>query len=213
MLQPIDSEFSSHDTPQHNSLAELAFPYLVRKSRAMMEGAMVPDDLKSKVALKAISCALQLDGLVMVKTKDKLATRDMHMFGTNPMWSKKLHVWGEVEAVAEGKDSKTGDRGATMMFVDYAECKNNSVQMWYSHTTRVIVSRDVIWLKRMFFENDASGVIDLNTFGAIEHDLGSETCSGLRSRDGSSVMSKGPTDIQPYQPGGGVTKLILEKDH
>ena len=124
MLQPIGSEFTSRDTPQHNRLAE---PYLARKAHAMMGGAMVPDDLKSKVALNAISCALQLDGLVVVKIKDKLAMRDMHMFGTNPTWSKKRHVWGEVEAVAEGKDSMTGDRGATMMFVGYAECKNDSV--------------------------------------------------------------------------------------
>ena len=42
MLQPIDFEFTSQDTPQHNSLAELAFPYLARKARAMMGGAMVP---------------------------------------------------------------------------------------------------------------------------------------------------------------------------
>jgi hypothetical protein len=34
----------------------------------MMEGAMVPDDLKSKVALEAISYATQLDGLVVVNT-------------------------------------------------------------------------------------------------------------------------------------------------
>jgi len=68
MLQPIDFEFMSRNTPQHNILAEFAFPYLVAKARAMMGGAMVPDDLKSKVALEAISHATQLDGLVVVNT-------------------------------------------------------------------------------------------------------------------------------------------------
>jgi hypothetical protein len=48
MLQPSNFEFTSHDTPQHNSLAELAFPYLAGKARAMMGGAMVPDDATSK---------------------------------------------------------------------------------------------------------------------------------------------------------------------
>ena len=141
---------------------------------------MVLDNLQSKVALKAISCAMQLDGLVVVEIKGKLATCDMHMFGANPMWSKKLHVWGEAGVIVEGKDSKTGNRGATMMFVGYAECKSDSVQMWDSCTTRVIVSRDVIWLKRMFFKNDVTGVIDLDTFGAIEDNLGSEKSSGVR---------------------------------
>jgi hypothetical protein len=42
----------------------------------MIGGAMVPDDLKSKVALEAISCAMQLDGLVVVEVKGKIATHD-----------------------------------------------------------------------------------------------------------------------------------------
>ena len=29
-------EFTSRDTPQHNNLAELAFPYLAGRARAMM---------------------------------------------------------------------------------------------------------------------------------------------------------------------------------
>jgi hypothetical protein len=32
----------------------------------------------------------------------------------------------------------------------------------------------------MFFKNDATGVIDLDTFGAIEDNLGSEKSSGVR---------------------------------
>ena len=55
ILHPIDFEFTSHDTLQHNSLAEIAFLYLAGKAHAMMGGAMVPDNLHSKVALDAIS--------------------------------------------------------------------------------------------------------------------------------------------------------------
>ena len=69
---------------------------------------MVPDDLKSKVTLEAISCAMQLHGLIMVEIKGKIATHDMHMSGAIPMWSKKLWVWGEAGVIAEDKDSKTG---------------------------------------------------------------------------------------------------------
>ena len=89
-LQPLDFEFMSHDTPQHNSLAELAFPYLAGKACAMMGAARVPEDIKSKVALEAIACATKLDGLAVVDVKGKLATRDVHMFGANPSWSKRL---------------------------------------------------------------------------------------------------------------------------
>ena len=68
-LQPIDFEFTSQDTPQHNSLAELAFPYLAGKAHAMKGGVMVSDDLKSKGALEATSCATQLDGRSWLKLK------------------------------------------------------------------------------------------------------------------------------------------------
>ena len=87
ILQPIDFEFTSRETPQHNSLAELVFLYLARKARAMMGGTMVPDNLRSKVALEAISCAIQHDGLVVVEVGGKTAMRDMHRFGANPSWA------------------------------------------------------------------------------------------------------------------------------
>jgi hypothetical protein len=80
----------SRETPQHNSLAELAFPYLAGKARAMMGAARVPEDTKSKVALEAIVCAMPLDGLVVVDVKGQMATRDVHMFGANPSWSNRL---------------------------------------------------------------------------------------------------------------------------
>ncbi len=63
----------------------------------------------------------------MVDIKGKLATRYMHLFVVNPIWSKKLHVWGEVGVIAEDKDSKIGDRGATKMFVGYAKHESDSV--------------------------------------------------------------------------------------
>jgi hypothetical protein len=44
----------------------------------------------------------------------------------------------------------------------------------------------------MFFKNDATGVIDLDTLGAIKNELGLETGSGLGSGDGSDVAKQGP---------------------
>ena len=62
ILQPLDFKFTLCDTPQHNSLAKLAFLYIARKVHAMMGSALVPDDMQSKVALEAIACATQLGG-------------------------------------------------------------------------------------------------------------------------------------------------------
>jgi hypothetical protein len=203
-LQPLDFEFTSRDTPQHNSLAELAFPYLAGKARAMMGAAMVPEDVKSKVALEAIACATQLDGLVVVDVKGKMATRDAHMFGANPSWSGKLRVWGEAGVVTEGKNGKTGDRGVTMMFVGYADRESDSVRMWDMRTSRVIVSRDVYWLKRMFFKDDTVGVIDLDTPDDLESIIGSESAIELGTKNNDDITTSGATDNQPNEPGGKV---------
>ncbi len=108
-------------------------------------------DMQSKVALEAISWTTQLDGLVMVEAGGKTATRDVHMFGANPSWAQKLHVWGEAGIATEGKNSKTGDKSATMMFVGYADRESDNIRMWDSVTARVIMTYDIIWLKKMFF--------------------------------------------------------------
>ena len=42
-LQPLDFEFTSRETPKHNSLAELAFLYLAGKARTMMGAARLPE--------------------------------------------------------------------------------------------------------------------------------------------------------------------------
>ena len=156
-ITALGFEFTSQDTPQHNSLAELAFPYLAGKAQAMMGAARVPEDIKSKVALEAIACTTQLDGLVVVDVKGKLATGDVYMFGANPSWPSMLNVWGKAGVVTEGKDGKTGDRGASMMFVGYADRESDSMRMWDMRTSQVIVSRDVSWLKHMIFRMTLQG--------------------------------------------------------
>jgi hypothetical protein len=49
ILQPIDFEFTSRDSPQHNCLAELAFPNLAGKARAMMSAAHCPEDARARL--------------------------------------------------------------------------------------------------------------------------------------------------------------------
>jgi hypothetical protein len=44
--------------------------------------------------------------------------------------------------------------------------------MWDKHTTRVVVTRNVIWLKRLFFQNDVSGVLEPEGPQDIWDDLG-----------------------------------------
>ncbi len=44
------------------------------------------------------------------------------------------------------------------------------------------MSRDITWLKRMFFKDDTAGVIDLDTLKDLETELGTESDIGLGKR-------------------------------
>ena len=150
-VQPLDFELTSRDTPQHNNIAELSFPYIAGRARAMMGGAWIPEGVRGKVCVEALKCAIQLDGLVQVECDGVLKSRDEHVFGTLPNWSTHLRTWGEAGVVTEGKNKKTGDRGIVMMFVGYSDRESDSYRFWNPDTNRVVVTRDVIFLKRMFF--------------------------------------------------------------
>ena len=46
----------------------------------MMSAANIPVGTRGKVAIEAIKCATQLDGLVIVKVEGKSQARDMHVY-------------------------------------------------------------------------------------------------------------------------------------
>jgi hypothetical protein len=65
---------------------------------------------------------------------------------------KYLRTFGKAGIVKNGKDGKVGDRGIIMLFVGYAdEHTGNCYRMYNPVTSRVSVTRDVIWIGCMFF--------------------------------------------------------------
>ena len=159
-LTPIQCEMTARDTPQHNSLVELAFPFLVALARAMMTAAHIPDEVKPKVAIEAIQTACQLDGLKLVELEGVTATRDVHMYGKNPSWTRNMRTFGEAGVVTEGKDKKLGNRGITMMFAGYpSNREHDTVRMYNPITNRIITTRDVIWLKQFFYKRHDDDLI------------------------------------------------------
>ena len=65
--------------------------------------------MRDKVVIEAIKCATQLDGLLIVEIKGVSQTRDKHVYGKLPKWSKNLRTFGEAGVVKDGKDGKIGD--------------------------------------------------------------------------------------------------------
>ena len=157
-LQPIDFEYTARDTPQQNSRAEVSFPALAGRARAVLNGANAPIETRAKLSIEAISLVTLLDGLSIIEWKGEKMTRDEAFFGKIPSWASRLRTFGEAGVVKEGKNSKMGNRGETMMFVGYPQDRSSDTYRMYNpKTNSVVVTRDVTWLLRpMFLRNDPS---------------------------------------------------------
>ena len=75
----------------------------------------------------------------------------MHMFGVNPECTRNLYLWEEARVMTVGNDSKTGDKGATMMLVGYSKQESYCIGMWGMQTARGVETHDIICLSVCIF--------------------------------------------------------------
>ena len=121
---------------------------------------------------------------------DKTGTRDFHVFKSNPSWAVNLRTWGEAGVVAEGSNGKSGDRGTEMMFVGYPENReSDSVRMWDPSTNGVVTTRDVIWMKRIYYTRRADAVFNVDST-PLDADA-KDVEDIIESNDGSNVEEVG----------------------
>ena len=78
-------------------------------------------------------------------------------------------VCAENGPAKDAKNAKTGNRGVTMMFVGYPDNReHDSVCMWNPETNGVWTTRDVIWLKRYYFDRNHGEATEEETKTEIE---------------------------------------------
>ena len=148
-------EYTARDTPQQNHLAELAFATLANRGRAMMHAANIPIKLRYKVFKEAFQTATLMDGLDVINIDGKEDTRYKHRFGSNPAFADHLRIWGEAGTVKTktATTPKVADRGVQCLIVGYAlNHHGDCYRMWNPKTNYVYETRDVIWLRRMYFQ-------------------------------------------------------------
>ena len=128
----------------------------------------------------------KLDGLCIVTIGDKEMTRYKAREKSIPQWHKHLCTWGEAGTVKTGKKGKTGDRGVICMFVCYMDDHDGDVYgMWNPNTGRVTVTRDIIWLQRMYFNEEDTG----EDFVEMEAEPDANTKTEDEENNDSSVSS------------------------
>ena len=151
----VEFEYTARDTPQQNHLAELAFATIANRGRAMMHRAHLPMELRYKLFPKAFGAATVLDWLMPIELDGILKTRYEHFKGAKPKFVNHLRIWGEAGTVKlkTKRTPKIADRGVACMYLGPAlKHGPDCCEMWDPVTGRIHVTRDVIWLKRMFYE-------------------------------------------------------------
>ena len=150
----LNFEFTARNTPQQNSLAEVAIATIAMRGRAMMHRANVPMEYRSLLWTTAFDTATLLDGLVVIELDGVSKTRYEHWSGQLPRFAHHLRTWGEAGTVKTATDTtqKLEDKGTHCIFVGYCRDHAGDVyRMFNPHTKKLHVTRDVIWLRRMYF--------------------------------------------------------------
>jgi len=102
---------------------------------------------------EAIHTATLLDSLVVVEIDGVKATRYKHFFNREPVWARHLRIFGEAGTVTiKERNTKLDDRGVPCLFVGYPlNHPSDCYRMYDPETKRVHLSRDIVWLKRMYY--------------------------------------------------------------
>ena len=119
-----------------------------------MIDANVPYLTRYKIVHEAISTATKLDGLVIVSINGKKATRYEHFGLPIPKFVEFLRTWGEAGVVKTKTKTATKltSKGSSCMFVRYADNHaGDCYRMWEPERNYIYITRDVLWLKRMYF--------------------------------------------------------------
>jgi len=150
----IQFEYTARATPQQNSPVETGFAHILNKARAMMIDANIPYLQRYKIIQEAIITATKLDGLVTVNDGKECKTR-YELFGLAvPSFVKYLRTWGEagVVKVHTKTSPKLKNKGVTCIFVGYADNHaGDCYRMWEPIKHFIYITRDVLWLKRMYY--------------------------------------------------------------
>jgi hypothetical protein len=128
------------------------------------------------VANEVLSDSTSLGNLVVDKGQTKTRYERMGLY--NPIWANtKMRTFGEAGVVKRDKNDKLGDQGIPMMFVGYPiNHASDSYQMYNPKTSKISEVRDVIWLKRMFYQDDINADtamlpeirVELTEFNALD---------------------------------------------
>ena len=141
----IGFEYTARATPEQNGKVERKFATLYARTRAMFNGARLPERLREGVWTEAASTATNIENaLISMRKKD---SSDIQMLGEETKGLRGFRTFGEMSIInkSEGKTMrrKLDDRGIPCMYLGHAKDHGKDVHRFLNiQTNKVIISRD-----------------------------------------------------------------------
>jgi hypothetical protein len=157
---PIKFELTGHNKPERNRLAKVGLATIASTGRAIMSAAAIPKELCQNFWREAFQTSTYLSGIVLVEIDSVLKTQFKHWEGTLRGFLRYLRKWGEARVVKlrTSTTPKIYDRKKVCMFVGYSpNHAGDTFRMWDPETKQVHVSRDILWLNKMYSTRQQSG--------------------------------------------------------
>ena len=96
---PVEIEYTTRDTPQQNSLGEVAFYALANKARVAMHHANLPMEMRFQLFGEIFTTITMLDGLTTTEVDGLKQSWYEHVFKKNLKFVKYLRTIGEAGTV------------------------------------------------------------------------------------------------------------------
>jgi Reverse transcriptase (RNA-dependent DNA polymerase) len=150
-LNDIEFEFTARDSPQFNGRIERKFATLTGRVRAMLNAAKLTQELRNQLWCEAASTATDIENLLVKRNQEE--SPRLKFFEKDLPKPESLRQFGEMAIIKMGKEvkGKLTDRGIPVMYLgrekDHA---GDTFRFLNVATKRVLVSRDAIWLNKVY---------------------------------------------------------------
>ena len=168
----VQFEFSGPRTPQRNGRVERKFQTLFGRVRSMLNGAGIKEKVRDGIWAECAQLATHYGNILV--TRERSVSPHMSLFGKTPRCLNDLKIFGEMGVVTTKNNiqGKLEDRGKVCMFVGYPPSHACDVyKMFNLETKRIILSRDITWLKKTYGEWNLKGQAVENTIEDEDSDL------------------------------------------
>ena len=153
----ITFEYTARSTPEQNSRVEKSIDTKYNRTRACITFAHIPDPIKHLLIRECITQVTNAANIRLHEANGTTTTSYEHFFAAAPLYAPHLHVFGEAAVVHTTNiaSKKLDNRGKLMMFVGNSpQHSGNVCRLFDADTGRVVVSRDVKFIGKLYYRSD-----------------------------------------------------------